>query len=375
MAAIVPRDFGYELWWTTDTGARIAAVTRVFDAEFLRVANDAGRFSMRVPSDQFTLANLKRDQMIVVWRKARGDALGLFRVYFIRKWEFRRSGSRFIVTISGPDSMDLLKRRLVVNFAGTGEATKDDHPDDMAKEIVDEQMVNDASDPGPDAGSRDYANLTVQADLSAIASVTRSFPWQNVFKVIQSLAKATRAAGNEMFFDVVPIIGTNTISFQFQTKTGQPGNDLASQVVFDEARGNLKESVLTYDSTDEVNYIYAGGLGQEDNRNIQQAYDAARYNASAWNRREGWAYAVLERTDAGVQDVADAALQEGEPRLTFSALPIDTEGTRLGVHWNFGDKVTARFLGQEYQTIIRKVKLRLTDDGREVIESRMEYSE
>ena len=370
-----PGTFGYEIWWTDDKGMRLALVDRVFDAEFLRVCNDVGRFSMRVPTDLFNMRTLKRDQMIQVWRKPRGGSLSLFRAYFIRNWTFRRQGASLVCTISGPDSMDLLRRRLIVNYAGTAEATKTDYPDDMMKEIVDEQMVNDASDPAAAAGSRDYANLSVQAEASAVTSITRSFPWQNVFSVIQDLADASRAAGEETFFDVAPIVSSNSISFQFQTKTGQPGADLTDRVVFDEARGNLIDSILTYESDDEVNYVYAGGLGQEDNRNIQQAYDAARYNVSIWNRREGWAYAVLERTDAGVLDVADGKLKEGEPRLTFSALPLDVEGTRFGVHWNFGDKVTARFLGIDYETIVRKVLLRLTDDGKETIESRMEYVE
>ena len=375
MPNLNPGSFGYEIWWTDDEGSRLALVDRIFEGEFLRVCNDVGQFSMRVPTNLFNMNTLKRDQMIQVWRKPRGGSLSLFRVYFIRNWTFRRQGASLVCTISGPDSMDLLRRRLVVNYAGTAEATKTDYPDDMMKEIVDEQMVNDASDPAPTAGSRDYANLSIQAEASAVTSTTRSFPWQNVFSVLQDLADASRAAGEEIFFDVVPIVSSNSISFQFQTKTGQPGADLTDLVVFDEARGNLTDARLTYESGDEVNYVYSGGLGQEDNRNIQQVYDAARYNVSIWNRREGWAYAALERTDAGVQDVGNTALKEGEPLLQFSALPIDVEGTRFGIHWNFGDKVTARFLGIDYQTIVRKILLRLNDDGQEVIESRMEYNE
>jgi len=244
-----PGKFGYELIWTDDTGARLGIVDDVFDASFLQVANGVGQFSMHVPTSKFNTSTLSRDQMIQVWRLPRGGTKSLFRVYLIRKWEFRRVGASLEGMIFGPDSMDILRRRMIVNFAGTAGANKTDFPDDMMKEIVDEQMVNDASDPASDAGTRDYANLTVQADLSAVTSITRSMPWKNVLSILQSLSDASRAVGNEIFFDVVPVISTNSIAFEFRTKTGQPGQDLTDRVVFDEERGNLKESVLTYDAS------------------------------------------------------------------------------------------------------------------------------
>ena len=108
-----PGTFEYEIWWTTDAGARLALVDRVFEASFLRTANEVGRFSMRVPTDLFTPSSLKRDQMIQVWRKPRNATNALFRVYFIRDWDFRRRGSDLECCISGPDSMDILRRRRI----------------------------------------------------------------------------------------------------------------------------------------------------------------------------------------------------------------------------------------------------------------------
>ncbi len=187
------------------------------------------------------------------------------------------------------------------------------------------------------------------------------------------LANAAREAGTEVFFSIEPNVVTgSSISFQFRTTINQPGQDVTSRVVFDQRRGNMREPSLEYDYSEEENYIYAAGQGEETARNIQQVYDTERYSASIWNRCEGFADARNQTADNGVREAGRAQLEEGRPRIRASATPVDTAGTRFGIDWDFGDKVRWRYKNIEFDTIIRAVTISV-ENKREQIQARLDF--
>jgi phage replication-related protein YjqB (UPF0714/DUF867 family) len=134
----------------------------------------------------------------------------------------------------------------------------------------------------------------------------------------------------------------------------------------------LQDPFLEFDYVEEENYIYSGGQGQEDSREIQQVYDEARYNVSQWNRCEGFACATQQTAANGVREVGRAQLEASRPRRRFGANAIDTEGTRFGRDWDFGDKVTAKYRGFEFESVIRVVSIGVSERGEEVT-ARLEY--
>jgi hypothetical protein len=298
--------------------------------------------------------------MIQVWRAPTGGRLSLFRPYFLRFWRYSTRGSQQTLIVGGPDCNDLLRRRIVAYAAGESESTKTaDFADDIMREV-----------------DRNWSALSVAAELSAGPSLTRAFAWQNVLNVLQNLNKASRAAGTEVFFDVVATgVDGNSISFQFRTYTGQPGQDVSSQVIFDQERGNLAGPFLEYDYQSEINYVYGLGQGVEDVREQQTASDTARIDISQWGRMEGYADARNESDPNGVRETARALLSQGEPGRRFGGVPLDTEGTRFGRDWNFGDKVRTRYRGQEFDAIVRAIQISLNDSGEETIKARLEYED
>jgi hypothetical protein len=210
--------------------------------------------------------------------------------------------------------------------------------------------------------------LSIAADLGDGPSITKGFSFDPLLTasgqgVLPALAKAARAAGTEVFFDIVPnVVSGSSITFQFRTFTGQPGQDQTGQgVLFDQQRGNMRNPRLEYDYSNEENYIYAAGQGEEGEREVQQVYDSARYLASQWNRCEGHADARNQSTANGVRESGRAALEDGEPRIRFTAEPVDTAGTRFGRDWDFGYKVRSRYRNIEFDTIIRAVTMGWSD--------------
>lgn len=367
----------YEIWLTDDFGARLAPLDNFITLEASKLVNRIASFTMRVPLS-FDENLIAPDRMIQVWREPTGGKLKLWNVYFLRRWVFETQGAQEMVTLAGPDINDLLRRRHVIAYAASSQASKTDFADDMMKAVV-TQSLADGVAPTPDAGSRVWADLSVQADLSLGPTITKSFPFDKLLTtggqgVLDVLSRASKEAGNEVFFEIAPnVVSSNSINFQFRTYINQPGQDVSSQVTFDQAAGNMRDASLEYDYTDEENYIYGGGQGQEDQRNVQQVSDSDRYLVSQWARCEGFADARNQKTNNGVRESARSKLNEGRPRIRFTATPVDTKGTRFGIDWDWGYLVGTKEKNLQFDSIIRAVTLAVNDTGADLIGARLDF--
>lgn len=367
----------YEVWLTSDAGVRLAQLTTFQRLAATRTTGKAGWFSLRTPRS-LDMNLIFPDRLVQVWRAPKGGRLGLWRVYFLRKWTFETQGSDEILTLEGPDILDLLRRRIVAAYSGSSQADKTDFADDMMKAVVTES-ISDSFAPTPTAGTRIWANLSIQPDFGLGPTITKSFSFDKLLSnsgqgVLGALAQASREAGTEVFFDIVPnVVSSNSITFQFQTFIRQPGQDMTSRVVFDQQRGNMKNPKLIYDYSEEENYIYSAGQGEGSARNIQQIYDTARYGTSIWNRCEGFTDARNQTTNDGVREAGRSTLEAGRPKVNFTATPVDTDGTQFGRDWDFGYKVKARYRNVEFDTIIRAVTISVDENGKEQIQAKLEF--
>lgn len=367
----------YQLWMTTDNGERIAQLDYSLGFSASITTNGIGRLTLSLPVT-FDTTLLAVDRMIQVWRQPTGGALSLWRPYFLRRWKFlTQTNGGETLTLYGADPNELLTRRIVAAYSGSAQASKTDYADDMMKVIVTEAMSN-AVAPIPAAGTRTWGNLSVADDLSQAPSIHDSFAFEYLLRnsgggLLADISKAAKIAGGEVFFDVgVKAVTSNSISFEFATRMGQPGADVSNRVIFDQVNDNLRNASLDFDYSDEVTYVYGGGQGEGSARVIQQAYDSTRYGASIWNRREAMADARNQATAAGVLSAARTVLDAGKPQLRFAGTPVDTQGTRFGIDWNYGDRVTASYHGYTFTAIIRMVNITVDSDGEEVITARFD---
>lgn len=368
----------YSLWLTDDKGAQLEPLDDALWWSASRQVNRIGHFMMGLPAS-FDDNLLAPDRMVQIWRQPPGGNKKLWRVYFVRGWRLSRVGSRNMTVIWGPDTNDLLRRRVVAHYAGEAQASYTaTEADNMMKDIV-TNSIADGTNPAPDAGTRVWGDLSVAVDLTDGPQLNKAGAWRKLLTEVGSgilvdIASAARVAGTEVFFDIVPrTVSSTEITFVFRTYTNQPGQDVTDRVVFAEDDRNLLNPFLEYDYSIEENYIYAGGQGEENERYIAQVYDANRYNVSQWGRCEGFADARDQDTDDGAREVGRLRLDEGRPRIRAGGIPVDMEGTRFGLDWDFGDKVRMRFRRREFDCIVRSVILRMGAGGDETIETRLEY--
>ena len=344
---------------------------------WVRTENDIGWFAIWLPGN-FPPDMIDVDRLIEFWRQPDGGENQLVFVGFLRKWNWtEKSDGVELLTISGPDPIDLLNRRIIAFAANESQSSKTAPADDMIKAIVRENAAELA--PVTEAGRpRRYpeANFSVAANLSNAPSLTRKFAWRQMLTVLQELAETSTNLGTPLFFDCVPT--TLHAQFEFRTWTTLMGADRSisgriAPTVFSVEAGNMIDPDLTEDWSEEWNYVWGGGQGERLDRVIDPEKDLPRiFRGGPWGKREIFQDAREEDTILGVANKAFERMQAERPRLLFTAKLLDTPTSRYGIDWKYGDKVTARYKGKEFEGRIRTVRYQLDNEGVENIDARLE---
>jgi hypothetical protein len=245
---------------------------------------------------------------------------------------------------------DLLRRRIVAYAADSAEASKSGYADDVMKAIVRENLEGDA------IAARDWsALLTVADDASLGPSISKAFAWRQVLTVLQEIASSAAEQGEPIYFDIVAVGNI----LEFRTYYGQRGTDRSqpdlSQLVLSPELGQIAQGSYAENHMDEATHIYAAGQGEGEEREVEEAEDVARVNASPFGRIEQLKDARNVTTTAALQDEANTALYAARPRCVFQASLVDTPQCRYGTHWHWGDKVLAQFEGMTFTCHIASI--------------------
>lgn len=372
----------YQVWWSNDRGQRIMQLDDLAFINYTRVVNGIGTCNIGLPYKKY--GNIwKKDYRIEVYRRPTLEAdFRLENIFFMLEpvIRTRMEDNVTILDMSGHDANTMLARRIVKYKAGNVQAKKSGAIDDMMKEIVDENMGAAAyADDADRAVAYHNGFFRVQADSTSGSVVDKSFAYREVLGILKELGKLSVTLTPEIYFDIVPV--TNTI-FEFRTYANQRGADRRfsagkSAFYFSLERGNIEGPSYEYDTFEEKNVVYVAGRGTDNNREVIERENADLVNLSVWARTEGFADARnvdLGDTDE-LNDVGDEFLGENEPDKRFVANFLDAKGSRYGVDWDFGDRVTANYGGILFDIMIKQVQITLEDSGSEKIFGRNEYGE
>ena len=359
----------HRLLLLTHDGAPLRVIEEFLNLDYVRSLNDVGWFELIVPGD-YPKNLLQVDYLIEIWRRPEGGIETLQMVGFLRKWRyFMESDGTNKIKLSGPDQLELLNRATIAYAAGEPESDKTDFADDMLKEIVNENK-------GPGAGNTaegrfrgyDANHFSISGDESAAPSLTRRFAWRQMWPVLKEIAESSGHLGTPLFFDCEPM---GHGKFEFRTWINLRGIDRTigtglAPIVFSIEAGNLIQPSLEEDWTEEWNYVYGGGQGEETSRLIDTENDLSRILRSIWNRREIFQDAREEDEALGVAQKAFQRMNDSRPRLRFEGQLIDSPQARYGVEWGFGDKVTVQYQGRTLNGDINNVHIAYTVGAEEV---------
>lgn len=361
-------------------------LTVIFDGQYAGLSYafkdvEPGVLELTLPAS-FDLNLLKIDGQVEIYRQYGFTGMHLEgdTAFFIRKIgrPTFENGVK-VRQITAYTALDLMKRRVIPYVAGSSYAEKVDIPwDDMLREIVYENYGPGASYAGASYGDDPARNLepwlVVEPNLHYGVSfpTTHSFPWRIVLNSLQDIVDEVRSNGVYCTFDVVR---TGPAEFEFRVFLGPRGvdhsADSAQPVIVSEERYNLAQPNLEDDWQEEKNFIYAAGQGQEESRVVRTAQDDARIGISPFNRQEFLQDARASSLAESVQAEADSALEANRPKKQFTGMITQTEGCIYGVHWGWGDIVTAEYEGQSFDCHVEAVTVSIDANGTEIVEGQL----
>ena len=359
----------YQVEHLDAAGERLHVIQDFYRLDYVRTVNTVGAMTLTMPRGGWQYEDFRVGQLLEIWRE-KGGALSLQNetAYIIQDWRFytNRKGEQ-LLDLYAKDLNMLLDTRIVAYPAGSSESRKTNYADDMIKEVVDENLVNATN------SDRNIANLSIAPNLSASENLTKGFAWRNLMRVCQEIAEAATEAGTRTYFDIVRV---NRAQFQLRTYTGQRGIDHGRMSgdarLVGEKYGNLAEPAFGTYHADERNYIYAGGQGEEEDREIVEVGDALRIGAGyPYNRKEYFADARHADTTAGVTSSANQALAEGVPKQIMSGSLVDTPGLQFGVHYGFGDILSVEAFGFAVDCHVSSVAARVDSRSYETLSVRL----
>lgn len=369
----------YEVWLADDAGNRLTLLDNLSSLEYVITPGAEGYCTVNLPYISGATVNdtTKPDRQIHIWRAPDGGGLALQQVYLLQRWTFATDDSgNETLSINGVGLNHLLSRRIVAYYAKSDQALFSSvAADDLMKRLVTDALGAD-SDTDYDGLTISGRNITslgfsIQAETSDGDTLDKACAWQQLPSVLRAIQEASRTAGNEVFYDIVPT-ATSPLTCEFRTYTGQPGNDRTlsgtSPLRFGVEFGNIRNPRLTVDYANVQNYIYAGGEGTESDRAIEEVSDSASIALSQFGRREGFAAETSTDTTAVLQSVGNARLSNYRKLTTFSGEIQDTpQAPYGGSGWKVGDRVTVSYQGFVFNSIIRSGRVFYSENNGETV--------
>jgi len=338
MANIAP--ISYKVNYVDFDGSFITSIPSFIKLEFVKQEREIGYLYLDVP-DIYSKDFFKADGKIEVYRKIGG---GEFYLECNTQWVIRlvrfktdESGKSFI-HILARDGVSLIDRRIIAYPAQSSYAKKTNNADNMILSLLRENIGSLAVDTARDLS--EYFVIPPDNSPSICPSISHNCAWKKLLDTIKSICEISTNQGTYLTFDVVKGDGK---TFVFEIYTGLRGVDRGltseNKMIFSISRGNLSYSTLALDRTEERNYIYAGGQGEEDARIIREYANDDAISISPYNRIEDFFDATADSSPDYVVAQAKEREIEARAKIVSNSHIQQTMNYLYGYHYFFGDIV------------------------------------
>jgi hypothetical protein len=329
-------------WWVLDAAwAKVAYLKRWRSIAYGQRLNNIASLTLAMHPDDPAIDDLDIAPLGVHRiRRIQGlrDGVVVFNGLIERpEWDIPQSApTGETVTLYAVDGGKYLDWRLVVP-AGASRDSRTGAADDVMKAYVRYHAGSLA------AAARRFSDLTVQADSSSAPAYSAEERYEILQNVIITIANK-----GKVYWRMKP----TTSGYTFET--GYPlygldrtkGNGVNSECVFSLDREDFVAMHHVIDRLTMANYVYVGGQGQEELREIVERSDAT--SIAALLRREAFLNGSQYTLTASLQNLGDAELKKRGPIEAMTVQP--TSGTwkaASGSTWDLGDKVTT-YLKPDY---------------------------
>lgn len=377
----------YKVRVKDETGTLTAEFDDWIALDVFHKEDEVGPGTFTINGDDSRATYLTLDSRIEAWRNIVGPP-----AYWYREWagfvvdtdpdQIDESGQR-TVTKKLFDYNDLVNRRQV--WYNTGDASYSALYDTgnskyLAGETAIKTLVNWNAGPLATSPPR-LGKSGVTQGLVVEEDQYRGRLWTgedkgltNLLESIKDIAKKTGLA-----FRVEP---SGEAGFEFKVYSGQIGKDRStnglnmatgknsagySPVVFSVDHDNMLYPAYSMLRSTEVNTILVIGQGVDDEQEAVLRENAVRAGDSLWNQREGTLRGGSQSVTVSLESEGDVELLARQRQERFTFQVQQTETSKYGEHYNFGDKVTVRYInGIERDVRIVAVHISLMPQGEKI---------
>jgi len=322
---------------------------------FSHQLNDQGSLVFCIDGHDPRVPLFELDGQIEVWRSVPGAGLDWYLEFesVIRdtvRQTLANGAKHFTALAFGPNSF--LARRIISYFASSPFASKSAPAETVMKEFVDENLG-----PGATAPPRPWIpgvmpGFSVQADSGWGGVWTGDRAFRNLLEVLQEIANFSGLDFN--------VVGIGPGAWEFRTYPGQLGQDRTTNgldaatglnaagnapVVFSLEYGNMTEPTYSLARSGERTAAYVLGSGQDLDRPVGIAVAPAAMADSPYNLLETSRGGASQNTPAQLGDQAVAELEKLQAQEKFSFKPLQIPSTLYGLHYWWGDRITASYDG------------------------------
>jgi hypothetical protein len=352
----------YDIWLSDPLGNRIRNLTADIESiSWLKVLGDVGVVQLGFTDKAFDIRTEYRlDRRIEVWRRIVGKHKRLVQVGLMRRRQQALDNGRISIIVSGPDLIHILARRVIEQEPVTAIYGVDR----VMRTLVDECLGSNALRPENDITHLGFSlgGFSTGPQTLVTGVLVKN---KKLLAGLQELSAASSQLGNSVYFDM---IHPTTATFSFQTYNGIRGVDRTTgrnRKVIAAEFDNIDRPQLIEDRTNEATAVVVlpitGGIQYED---------LARVAVSPFNR--------IVRTvmrpgdpDVATDTLANAALKESAPVVSFSGDIKDVPGNRFGIDWDYGDRLLISFRGEEFAVEVTAVAAQVSRDGQENLAGRI----
>ncbi len=334
-----------------------------FKLEYIKKENDFGSLYLDLPPIYDANHFLVDDRLEVMMSVEGGSfVLDMDSVWFIRLMRFKiDENNKEFIHILAYDATQLLNRRIVAYPSGTAYSGKLDKADDMIKAIARENFGTLASDTNRDIS--EY--MSIDPDYSLCPEIEKSFAWRKVLPLLQEIADDSNTNGTYLSFDIVYDTDSKV---RLKTYVGcrgvNRGLSSGNPLVVSIDNGVLSYASVTFDHTEEFNFIYAGGRGEGVNRILATAYDNARINMSPYNRVEDWVDSSNDDNENTPESEANSRLKECAPKISINGHMQQTPSKLYNIDFGYGDIIVAKYKNFMFDVHLDTINVIIDSNGK-----------
>ena len=341
----------YQIGLYDPTGAKVGLLTDWRSLQFKREVNKEGFFTLILSYFSPFRTLIQDDGYIEIKRSIPGvlDWYTEFEGHIEDSNRLLFENGNFQLTTVGSGFNGLLGRRIVAYRDDTSYARKSDAAETVMKEYVEENC-------GPSALAVNNRLLDgVIAGFSVQADAANGDNWEGDRSgklLIEVLEEISNFSGIDY-----QVVGTGNATYEFRTYIGQLGADKTTNgldavtglnaagntpFVFNPEFGNVRNASLTQKNRESANAVVVFGKGQGLTRTIAVRTNATAIAATPIAQREVMRGGGSQESAPELNDLGDEWLAKMKRKEEFNFVPMDTENSLYGVHYELGDRITGK---------------------------------